>query len=88
MTKTIKYCLDNYKMMLVYAISKVILIRQLTRNPHQTFFDKKHNEVAQNQFQILHLHKLLIRLNFKKKKKIKFFRLYITVQLTIVIRDK
>ena len=63
MTETIKLCPDANKMMLCYAISWVILIRQLTRNPHTKFFNIKHNEVAQNRFQNLYLHKKLIKLH-------------------------
>ena len=50
-------------MMLCYAISEVVLIRQLTRNTQQKFLNIKHNKVAQNRFQNLHLHKKLIKFN-------------------------
>ena len=48
MTETIKLCQDTNKMMFYYAISYVILIRQLSRDLHTKFLNIKHNEVAQN----------------------------------------
>ena len=49
-------------MMPYYAISLVILIRQLTRSPHEKFLDIKHNEVDQTRFQNLYLHLKFIKL--------------------------
>ena len=50
-------------MMLLNAIGLVILRRQLSRNlhVHEKFLNIKHDEVAQNQFLNLHLHKKLIK---------------------------
>ena len=55
------------------------------------FLNIKHNEVAQNWIQNLHLHKKLIKfqvLNSLLRWKIKILRLNIIVQGTSVIREK
>ena len=77
MTETIKpKCqLNNARLW----ISKGIQIGKLTRNPHKKFFNIKHNEVAQNRFQNLHLRKKLIKLHIVNGflcQQIKTLRLY------------